>query len=314
MLVRRSTVLVVPFLLSALLAADAQASPSTASATSADAATRPAAVARHADVAAAWLDDVSAIAVAADATARRDAVRARAQVRGLALTETSFDAGEHGQGINLLADVAGPADAPLLLLGAHYDAVDVGMGATDNASGTALVFELAQRLQARPLQHHRVAIALWDLEERGLLGAKAHVRTAQAPALYVNFDVFGWGDTLWMMSPAADGPLVAASRQAALDHAVGFESGDSYPPTDHRAFLQAQLPAVSYSLMDADEIPPLLAMLGGDRRTSPPRVMRVIHSPEDDVSQLDAQAVARAMDVIEQALRSWDADAAPLLH
>ena len=52
---------------------------------------------------------------------------------------------------NNLAEVGGAADSPLLLLGAHSDQVAKGEGATDNASGSATVLALAQRLKARPL-------------------------------------------------------------------------------------------------------------------------------------------------------------------
>lgn len=107
--------------------------------------------------------------------------------------------------------MAGGPESPLLLLGAHADRVDVGEGAVDNASGVAAVLALAERFRERPLQGHRVAVAFWDLEERGLLGARDYVANGgEQPALYVNFDVFGWGDTLWVMAPELSDPLVDA--------------------------------------------------------------------------------------------------------
>jgi aminopeptidase S len=82
---------------------------------------------------------------------------------------------------------------------------DAGRDAADNAYGSAAVLALAERFKRKPLMHHRVKIAFWDLEERGLLGATAYVeQNSEKPALYINFDAFGWGNTL-LMSPDISG-------------------------------------------------------------------------------------------------------------
>ncbi|NUO76101.1 MAG: M28 family peptidase [Lysobacter sp.] len=268
-----------------------------------DAATQPAA--------ASWLADVVAISESNVAADRRSAIQRRLHGMGLQWRGVPFTAGEHS-GENLLADVAGPADAPLLLLGAHSDKVEAGHGATDNASGSATVLALAERFKREPLRHHRVAVAFWDLEERGLLGAKAFVADGKVkPALYVNFDVFGWGNTLWMMTPDPELPLVAATRAASDAATLGLSAGDKYPPSDHLAFVKAGWPAVSYSLIGAEEIPLILEAYAGKKPKHPAKVMQVIHNAADTVEQIDAVAAARGVDTIEQALRQWDAQSAP---
>jgi hypothetical protein len=158
------------------------------------------------------------------------------------------------------------------------------------------------------LINHRVQIVFWDLEEEGLLGSRAWVATPdrEKPALYVNFDVFGWGDTLWMMSPQADAPLVAAMRAASDEQRLRFRSGSEYPPTDHLAFLKAGWPAVSFSLIGSDEIDPTLTAFGGGKPTPAPKVMRVIHSPHDTVAELDVANVPAALAALESGLRAWD--------
>lgn len=270
---------------------------------SVDAASQPAA--------ASWLADVEAMSGSAAAGDRRAVIQRRLHGLGIQWRGVPFSSGEHS-GENLLADVAGAADAPLLLLGAHSDKVDAGHGATDNASGSAVVLALAERFKREPLQHHRVAVAFWDLEERGLLGAKAYVADGKLkPALYVNFDVFGWGDTLWLMTPDPNQPLVAASRAASDETGLGLSAGDKYPPSDHLAFLKAGWPAVSYSLLGADEIPLTLEAFAGKKPKPMPKVMQVIHSDADTVGQIDAVAAARGVDAVERALRRWDAQSAP---
>jgi aminopeptidase S len=258
-----------------------------------------------------WRGQVERISAGADTRARADAIATRLDALDLPWQEHTFELdGQRGR--NLVADLGGPAGAPLLLIGAHYDRVDVGHGATDNASGVATVLELAQALQAHPLATHRVKLAFWDLEEHGLLGARAWIAAPgqEQPALYVNFDVFGWGDTLWMMTPQAETPLVSALRRASSERGLHFSPGETYPPTDHLAFLKAGWPAVSFSLVDAGEIMGILAVFAGDNPDPAPKVMRVIHTAQDDISQLDAGNVPKALAVLEAALRAWDAETA----
>lgn len=254
-----------------------------------------------------WQADVMAIAGEQDNAGRREAIKARLDTVGIQWQASAF-ATPNGPGENVLAHVSGGEHAPLLLLGAHSDRVEAGRGATDNASGSAVVLALAQRLRQRPLDNHRVAVAFWDLEERGLLGAQAYIADGgEKPALYVNFDVFGWGDTLWMMSPEPSHPLAESSSQAAAAAGLGLSVGTRYPPSDHLAFLQAQWPAVSYSLVGGEEIPLILSIFAGEKPVATPKVMSVIHSERDVVQEIDADAANRGVDAVEAALRSWDA-------
>jgi aminopeptidase S len=258
-----------------------------------------------------WRAQVERISAGADTRARADAITTRLDALGLPWHEHAFEL-DGRQGRNLVADLGGPAGAPLLLIGAHYDRVDVGHGATDNASGVATVLELAQALKMHPLATHRVKLAFWDLEEHGLLGARAWIAAPgqEEPALYVNFDVFGWGDTLWMMTPQPETPLVSALRRASSERGLHFSPGETYPPTDHLAFLKAGWPAVSFSLVDAGEITGILDVFAGRDPDPAPKVMRVIHTAQDDISQLDTGNVPKALAVLEAALRKWDAPAA----
>jgi len=259
----------------------------------------------------AWKQQVGAISAGDDTTARAAAITRQLDALGIPWRSEAFTL-DGKTGNNLIADLGGKADAPLLLIGAHYDRVQVGRGATDNASGSATVLALAEALHANPLQNHRVQIAFWDLEEAGLLGSKAWVTTAgrEKPALYVNFDVFGWGDTLWMMTPQADAPLATIMAAQTKAAALGFSAGDKYPPTDHLAFLAEGWPAVSFSLVGGDEIGPILAVFGGQKPVSVPKVMQVIHSARDTDAELDASKVPTAVNVLVAGLREWDATSA----
>ena len=60
----------------------------------------------------------------------------------------------------------GPADGPVIVVGAHYDVCGEQPGADDNASAVAGLLELARMLDRhQPEVAHRIELALWPLEE-----------------------------------------------------------------------------------------------------------------------------------------------------
>jgi hypothetical protein len=69
----------------------------------------------------------------------------------------------------------------MYIIGAHMDGHGVNQATNDNASGTALVMELARILSAPDVQTERsIRFALWNNEETGLGGARAYVRQREA--------------------------------------------------------------------------------------------------------------------------------------
>ncbi|MBI2188275.1 MAG: M20/M25/M40 family metallo-hydrolase [Acidobacteria bacterium] len=65
----------------------------------------------------------------------------------------------------------------MYIVGAHMDGRGFGEGADDNASGTALVMEVARVLSGPDVQTERsIRLILWNSEEGGLVGAYAYVR------------------------------------------------------------------------------------------------------------------------------------------
>lgn len=78
-------------------------------------------------------------------------------------------------GVNIFAQRRGTdAKAGSILVGAHYDTVPTSLGADDNATGVAVVLEVARLLGSRPTTH-TLQLALFDCEEEGLLGSRAFV-------------------------------------------------------------------------------------------------------------------------------------------
>ena len=86
-------------------------------------------------------------------------------------------------------------------LGAHYDSVSGSPGANDNASGTAVVLEIALKLSGTPLARQAWFVA-FNGEEDDLHGSKAFVNSAKSQFLselqgMLNFDMVG------LMTPCA---------------------------------------------------------------------------------------------------------------
>src|SRR2546427_12889315 len=63
----------------------------------------------------------------------------------------------------------------MYIIGAHMDGIGWGEAADDNASGTALVMELARVLNSPDVRTERsIRFALWNNEETGLNGSRAY--------------------------------------------------------------------------------------------------------------------------------------------
>lgn len=78
----------------------------------------------------------------------------RLQEAGLGPRRERFQAGS-AEVFNVLAEPpAVTPEAPVLLVGAHYDTVPGSPGANDNGSGVVAVLELARRFARRPTRNH----------------------------------------------------------------------------------------------------------------------------------------------------------------
>lgn len=78
---------------------------------------------------------------------------------------------------NVIAEIPGTdKKGEVVILGAHIDSWHGGTGATDNASGVAIMMEAMRIMKALGDKPRRtIRIALWSGEEQGLLGSRAYV-------------------------------------------------------------------------------------------------------------------------------------------
>jgi Zn-dependent M28 family amino/carboxypeptidase len=86
---------------------------------------------------------------------------------------------------------------PPILIGAHYDAVPGTPGADDNATGVAVLLELAREFASHPLQYP-VYLVAFDLEEYGLVGSCAYAeelhKAKQPLRLMLSLEMLGYCD------------------------------------------------------------------------------------------------------------------------
>jgi Zn-dependent M28 family amino/carboxypeptidase len=153
-----------------------------------------------------------------------------------------------------------------LIYSAHWDHLgrqgeNIFHGASDNASGTASVLELAHAFTELPKPPRRTVVFLWPTaEERGLLGAKYYVQHPLYPlaetVANINLDYFsdwGWGRTKDFsilgigMSSLDDVTKQAVARQGRV------VTGDTDPVegffwrSDHVEFGMAGVPFLAMS-------------------------------------------------------------------
>ncbi|MBD2494739.1 M28 family peptidase [Nostoc sp. FACHB-280] len=96
--------------------------------------------------------------------------------------------------LNLSAD-GKHKDLPPILMGAHYDAVPGTPGADDNATGVAVLLELARKFAAQPAKYPLRLVA-FDMEEYGLLGSAEYAallhQQQQPLRLMISLEMLGY--------------------------------------------------------------------------------------------------------------------------
>lgn len=185
-----------------------------------------------------------------------------------------------------------------VVIGAHYDHLghgEVGSraegdelnhihnGADDNASGTAVVMELAEfmanlKTEKPELFQRNIIFALWSGEEMGLVGSNYYIANPPVPnekvAAYLNFDMVGRlrdNQLILQGIGSSDAWKRLIEKRNVL---AGFNltlQQDPYVPTDGMAFYQGKVPILCFFTGITDEY----------------------HRPDDDVNTLNYAGMER---------------------
>ncbi len=179
-------------------------------------------------------------------------------VRSFVNLDVTYDAKRPTQ--NVLAKISG-TDKTLkneyVILGAHMDHLGIDMtgdvfnGADDNASGTAVVMEVARVMKLNRFKPRRtVVFALWAAEEMGLLGSKYYTENPVYPldktVTYINLDMEGHGSGKVNFRGAYYGPEIWALLAARLPKdlmEITMPGRGGPGGSDHTYFLSSGVPA-----------------------------------------------------------------------
>jgi aminopeptidase YwaD len=192
---------------------------------------------------------------------------------------------------NVLAKITG-SDKVLMneyvIIGGHMDHLgitpmgDIMNGANDNASGTAVVMEIARIMKLNRAEPKRTVIfCLWAGEEQGLLGSRHYADHPLFPiektVAYINMDMVGHGSSKIPFQGVYYGPQIWKLLQEKiskeiLDYVVPRRGGPG--GSDHTPFLEKGVPgffiitrgAIKYhqSRDDSDLINPEMLKKTGD--------------------------------------------------
>lgn len=200
-------------------------------------------------------------------------------------------------------DGIGPLADETIIVGAHYDHLGEGgpgslapwtkaihNGADDNASGTAVLIEIARRLASQgDKPRRRIVFIAFSGEERGLLGSSHYVNNPPTPlektVAMVNMDMVGrLKDNKLIIS----GTGTATSFDALIDKTnerYEFEikkDAGGFGPSDHAAFYGKQIPVFHFFTGTHNDY----------------------HRPSDDIEKINVPGMQRVTamvrDVVEQ--------------
>ncbi len=195
---------------------------------------------------------------------------------------------------NIIGDLPGES-RDRIVIAAHHDTRDARVpGANDDASGLAVLIEVARRTAARPRQLSYRFVS-FCAEEEGLLGSRYHVRHADLAGTraMVALEVVGKGDLLvgGVPRPAplwAQRAILAAARDAGVDGVVARPLWAVAPrlldlpySADHEPFLDRAIPAF---------------LLAGSFSGW------AYHTPEDRLAHVDPAVLGRAVLLLDALL------------
>ena len=191
---------------------------------------------------------------------------------------------------NLQAVKAG-AVAEEIVVGAHYDSVDDGEGADDNASGVATLLALAEQLRGVDT-HYTIRFIAFGAEEANDLYGSQHA-VAQLDAVerdrihaMINLDSLVSGDIAYAYSDAA--PLLDWTVRAATEAGFDLQTRsvrDLHDDSDYYSYQSVGIPflyfeATNWNLGDRDGFTRVDPRYGDNGE--------IIHTSYDRLSYLDS--------------------------
>lgn len=197
---------------------------------------------------------------------------------------------------NVVAVLAGTSRGrENVVIGAHYDHLGFGYygardagaagtmhpGADDNASGTAVLLELARRFAQAPPARTLVFVA-FSAEELGLHGSRHFVENPSAGgaiSAMINLDMVGrLRDRLTVFGARSGGGLSGIVNNAAQRLGLTLAESDDIGRSDHLAFYNKKIPVLHFFTGIHEDY----------------------HRPSDTWTKLNYPGMARVADLVER--------------
>ncbi len=191
-------------------------------------------------------------------------IRGRVAIDRVETTARNVLAFLPGKGQAATADGAAIDSREIVVLGAHYDHLGSGgpnsaapgeraihHGADDNASGTAMLVEIARRLAAAGPLPRGVLFVAFSGEERGLLGSGHYAANAAVPladtVAMVNLDMVGRldGDKVVVHGTGTGVGLEQLVDRLVAEHGLeAAKEPGGFGPSDHASFYARKVPVL----------------------------------------------------------------------
>ena len=178
----------------------------------------------------------------------------------LDIKNTFYDADQNT--FNVVAEIRGTDKADeVVMIGGHFDSWHTGTGATDNASGSAVMMEVMRILKASGVRLRRtVRVGLWGGEEQGLLGSRAYVtqhfadrQTMQLKPEHAKLSVYFNHDNgsgairgVYLQGNEAAAPIFSAWMQPFHNVGMATININDTGGTDHQSFDAVGLPGFQF--------------------------------------------------------------------
>lgn len=155
---------------------------------------------------------------------------------------------------NVIAARPGKDPQRILVIGAHYDSVSESPGADDNASGTAVMLEVAAVL-AKRVPEITIEFAAFGAEEDGLAGSYEYVKLAKGKTIVgmINIDMVGVGKSFLVANVKDTNYLVELALDLAKKMGIAVIR-EHWGQGDHVPFEEAGIPAVFFNRPENDDI------------------------------------------------------------
>lgn len=151
--------------------------------------------------------------------------------------------------------------AKRLVVGAHYDSIDVGEGYLDNATGVGLLLEVAARIKNVPTPYS-IEFVAFGAEEDGSLGAKDYLRRMSDDERrtimgMIDLDVVAGGDELsvasrfggptWLRDDALSAADSLGVPLTTSPEGPGRPAGVTLAPADDEPFAKEDIATAVFS-------------------------------------------------------------------